>query len=329
VSIGKFCALTGLLIAKNNKRRSVLKVISRLFRSFGVKARVSPSGPDRRVILHHHLFKNAGTTVDWILRRNFGANFCDHRDDRDMKKGAEYLGGFIARNSGVRAISSHHMTLPLPELSGVKCLNLVMFRHPIERVTSVYSFERKQVRAHTPGAIKARELDLRDYVLWRMTPSAGATIRNFQVRRMLPPREKGVEAISEIEMEAAIKFAGSLEMLGMVDRFDESMVLFEHYLANHFKDIDFAYVIQNVGQSPVFDRTRRIDSLRVEIGDDAFDLLVESNKRDLELYSWVEKEFERRIMAIEDFEVKLEKFRLRCGMEGSRNHPNLYLRQRT
>ena len=35
----------------------------------------------RNVILHYHLFKNAGSTLDWSLQRQFGAGFVDHRDD--------------------------------------------------------------------------------------------------------------------------------------------------------------------------------------------------------------------------------------------------------
>ena len=35
----------------------------------------------RKVIIHKHLFKNAGTTFDWSLHKNFGNDFCDHRDD--------------------------------------------------------------------------------------------------------------------------------------------------------------------------------------------------------------------------------------------------------
>lgn len=35
----------------------------------------------RMVIIHRHLFKNAGTTFDAILENNFGRIFCDHRYD--------------------------------------------------------------------------------------------------------------------------------------------------------------------------------------------------------------------------------------------------------
>jgi len=54
-----------------------------------------------------------------------------------------------------------------------------MLRHPIERIRSVYDFERKQ-RGRTPGSRAAKSKSFRDYVAWRMTPAVAHTIRNYQ-----------------------------------------------------------------------------------------------------------------------------------------------------
>ena len=40
----------------------------------------------RHIILHGHIFKNAGTTFDWSLQKNFGKNFLDHRKDLLMRR---------------------------------------------------------------------------------------------------------------------------------------------------------------------------------------------------------------------------------------------------
>ena len=39
----------------------------------------------KQVILHGHIFKNAGTTLDWALKRSFGKAFVDHRRDDQMR----------------------------------------------------------------------------------------------------------------------------------------------------------------------------------------------------------------------------------------------------
>ena len=44
----------------------------------------------RPVILHCHLFKNAGSTLDWSLHKQFGSTFVDHRDGDSMRLGAGF-----------------------------------------------------------------------------------------------------------------------------------------------------------------------------------------------------------------------------------------------
>lgn len=265
------------------------------------------------VIIHNHIFKNAGSTIDWALHKNFGKAFIDHRDNASMMKGASYLGPYLNENKCIEALSTHHWTLPLPELPNTLLLKIMMFRHPIERVTSVYNFERKHAEGTTPGVDQARKLNLRDYILWRMTPQAGATIRNFHVRRTLPPRKVGHEAISEQDMDASKQFVASVEMLGLVERFDESMVLFEESLKGDFPGIDLSYISQNIGQNVEESRQARIERLRVEIGEDVFQLLLEKNRADIGLYEWAEKEFASRIAIVPHFQKKLADFESRCN----------------
>ena len=73
---------------------------------------VSDNNSDMRrvVILHGHMFKNAGSTFDWALNKNFGKAFIDHRDDAALLKGGgAYLSDFLNSNPEVKAFSSHHL----------------------------------------------------------------------------------------------------------------------------------------------------------------------------------------------------------------------------
>ena len=36
----------------------------------------------RVIMVHTHIFKNAGTSLDWVLQKNFGKNFLDHRKSK-------------------------------------------------------------------------------------------------------------------------------------------------------------------------------------------------------------------------------------------------------
>lgn len=266
----------------------------------------------RTILIHNHIFKNAGSTIDWALQKNFGQGFVDHRDNDSMRKGKDYLGPYLTQNKSILALSSHHLSLPLPDLEKTQLLKIMMFRHPIERVTSVYNFERKQKGDSTPGVIHARKLGLKDYIVWRMQPEVGATIRNFHVKMSLPNNQRTNETITQETMEIAKQFLSSVEMLGLVERFDESMVLFEHNLKSLFPWIDLSYVAQNIGQNQKENRTERIERLKSDIGEEVFELLLVKNQSDMELYSWVEREFETRVNKIDDFREQLTAFRARC-----------------
>lgn len=267
----------------------------------------------RAIIVHNHLFKNAGTSIDWALKKNFGRNFIDHRNDELMLKGAGFLGPYLQENDDIYALSSHHLTLPLPKLENTKLLHLMMFRHPIERVTSVYNYERKQTSSSTPGAVHARKLTLRDYILWRMEKNVGPTIRNFHVIRSIPLRKNVKMRVTEAEAQMALESIQSIPLLGMVEKFDESMVLFQETLRQYFPSIDLSYKMQNINQDKRTTQKERIAKLHEEIGDEAFQILLDKNKYDLALYESVTQEFQSRQMNILDILSKLQDFRTRCA----------------
>ena len=268
--------------------------------------------PERIVIIHNHLFKNAGTTIDFALRRNFGEGFVDHRDDDNMKKGAEYLGPYLTENPWIRAVSTHHLTLPLPSLDKVLLCQIVMLRDPIERVTSVYNFERRQTDATTPGAQFARQHDLKEYVKWRMHPDVNNTIRNFYISRCLPPRAQPNTAFTAEEFERACAFLRSVPLLGLVERFDESMILMEAFLSEYIPEIDLSCIPQNISQKRKSAAERRT-LLKQELGEELFQELQEKNREDIALYELGQSLLRERINKVVDLEAKLQDFRKRCA----------------
>ena len=264
------------------------------------------------MIVHNHIFKNAGTTIDWALAKNFGTTFVDHREDHLMRQGASYLGPYLSENRHIKALSSHHLAMPLPELVGVRTMMVMMFRDPLERVTSVYKFERAQELSSHPGVIHAKKYAFGEYIVWRMRPDVGPTIRNFHVRKTLPSKKISQVVISNQDMLEAKQFVKSVELLGLVERFDESMVLFEESLKRTFPSIDFSYVAQNVGQEASEKKELRLERLKTEIGDEIFELLLNNNLQDLQLLAFVEEVFVSRISKVKDFAGKLANFRARC-----------------
>lgn len=201
----------------------------------------------RYIITHGHIFKNAGTTFDYALEKAFGNDFVDHRDDKAMRQGgAEYLKQYILDNPNLKAISSHHLCNPLPESDEFKCIPVYFVRNPIDRVLSVYNFERKQ-KSGSKGAEMASKLSLKDYVRWRMTPEAPKVIFNYQAAYIGRTRNLKPNELVTFEMlrRAVDRIQDDEVLCGTVERFNESFDRITSGLKEYFPEVDFAYKRQN------------------------------------------------------------------------------------
>jgi hypothetical protein len=268
----------------------------------------------RTILAHGHIFKNAGSTLDWALKRNFGRRFVDHRDDQPMRtEGTAYLGKYLNANPKLIAISSHHLCYPLPEIDQVTIVPVYILRNPIERVLSVYEFERRQPSS-TPGAVNAKRWDIDEYVRWRLQPDSGATIRNYQVRYLTGMHRFPKRRVSNEVYQAALEnLQSAVSRIGIVEKLDESFVEFEHALRHHqpFATLDLAYVSQNVNTSRPATSGERIDELRVRLGDSLFDELMAANEFDNRLHAEADRLLAERCQEIDDFDEHLNEFRAR------------------
>lgn len=268
----------------------------------------------KSVLVHAHLFKNAGTTLDWSLERSFGAGFCDHRDDAQMRGSPQYLADFLLKNSQLNALSSHWLPFPLPRINGVQLHPLVILRDPIERILSVYEFERRQAVDH-PGTKKAREGDLQSYVRWRLDAGTGPVIRNYQVR-MLSGEYPGTSI--QRQFEQATSLLESLPAIGLVERYRESAVLFENAFKASAPALDLAFQRQNVRDSS--DR-RSPEERRASVEDQLGDLLEavrDANSLDIALYRSACELFEDRWRSLDGGEARLAELDARCMQLGER-----------
>ncbi len=272
---------------------------------------------NRTIIAHGHIFKNAGTTFDWSLRRNFGQAFIDHTDSQDMKEGGpDYLSKFIDDSPQLKAFASHHLywCMPFPKPPSLKIIPCYLLRHPIERVRSVYTFERRQ-KADTPGAVHAKKMNFRDYVEWRMEHKGGGVIMNYQLKYC--SGRKGLEVSDDLVRETGENIS-SVALAGIVDRYDESMVFFEERLRCDFPHIDLSYIRQNASKKRLFARrapvTREesVQAVLSELGSVAV-TLQENNRADLALYEFVNRALDVHINKIDQFGEKLQDFKQRCS----------------
>jgi len=267
---------------------------------------------NRIVITHVHIFKNAGTTFDWILKKNFDQNFLDHRKPMEMRKGgSEYLKKIYTDTPELVAVSSHHIPFnpKVIENEDIAVLPVYFMREPLDRSLSVYKFEKKQKNIQNEGTKMAKELDFPEYVKWSLTERKARTLRNMNTMYA-----SGIRDVSnDIELEHAyINLKNSL-LVGVVDRFDESMVVFEEALKVYFPEIDLAYVSQNVNQTEKKSPSEKEDEIKELLGIELYEKVKTVNTNDLKLYKYANSLLDERILEISDFQLKLECFKERCN----------------
>lgn len=262
------------------------------------------------VILHLHLFKNAGSTVDWVLQKNFGKDaikFDDQKNPANVYTSDDVL-GVINKNPNAKSISSHQMRFPLPKSNGRALISIVFVRHPIDRAFSLYSFARRDDRQSEFNKM-AKNSTLREFV--------NSNIENKDLNQMKNPQTRWLaQEIKEfnppLRLAKAIENITSSTILGVVDRIDESLVVAEEILKPHFPGIDLSYVAQNVSRDRASLFEERLASGRKEIGEELWFKLTRRNELDMQVYAYANVELYKRINEIKQFEEKLVKLKQRC-----------------
>ena len=234
------------------------------------KGRPSMTKPpaERTVVLHYHLFKNAGTSLDQILKRNFGDRWVTREFSMARDDNSAQLADWIREEKDAVAFSTHTGLGPVPEIPGVRIVSVMLLRDPISRIKSAYRFERHQ-QADTFGARLAKETDLEGYVRTRLKNRGDRQCRDFQCSRLgsMVPGDAP-------ELERALAAAGNLTVLGNVRDFDGALGALAKALAEDYPDFTWESVQANVSKPA---------SKSEAPSDEVMTLLKEANQGDLKL----------------------------------------------
>lgn len=118
----------------------------------------------RNVVIHYHIFKNAGSSIDKILLDNYGSAWAPFEGSTPTSLlSVRDLAEFVLSRPDIQAVSSHLARPPLPRV--VNAIPIVFLRDPIDRARSAYAHERR-----APSNVKSSEVakngSFRDYVNW-------------------------------------------------------------------------------------------------------------------------------------------------------------------
>lgn len=238
---------------------------------------------NRNIIVHYHIFKNAGSSIDQLLISNFGDKWLSYdTNDTGGVISPDRLSRLIESNPDHQAFSSHQIVPPIPDVDG--CIYPIVFiRDPIDRIRSAYLFEwQKQIGLDVPKG------SFREYIESKFVNKRRNAIEDFQTIRL---SNRNTDKISKIDLysdeelyEKALEFILSLRFVGIVDRFDESCELLNMYLRPAFPHFKTRKVEANVLQDITLPVESKRQKVRDELGDELYEMVVERNKLDSRLY---------------------------------------------
>ncbi|CAA0098203.1 Uncharacterised protein [Halioglobus japonicus] len=242
----------------------------------------------RSVILHYHLFKNAGTSLDESFKANFEADqWVTQEFPSDAHKNQKQLHKWIAQSDKARCFSSHTASLPPPKIEGVRIFPVIFLRHPIDRVASVYAFERKQ-GSDTYGSELARSTDLSGYVEARLSRLHDYQCRNFHVNRFAAMFPRSPGSVLERAQQAAL----NLPFVGVVSRFEQSLQKLEIALRDFgFPDITLKSTQKNVSRDIDMTMDERLEEIRDKMSPAMYQALIEANRDDIAFFDAVDSKF--------------------------------------
>jgi len=268
-----------------------------------------PVGGARRVVVHYHIFKNGGSTIEYILERAFPGRFATiHGGDPDAVLDAADLAAFLDQYPGIAAVSSHHLRYPKPVIRGTVLFDCCFLRDPLARLYSSYNHFRRSDPV-PPYSRWARTYNAREFAK-RLIDEAPHLASDVQVTQLAnagaftrPANDEDLERASAVVREMA--------MPGLVEMFDESLVAAEHFLRPAFPGLRMEYIAQNVG--PVAHAPHDAREYWENLwGRELYGLLRRMNEMDLELVRRARGEIERRLRQVPRAEERLRDLRARC-----------------
>ncbi len=255
----------------------------------------------RRVICHYHIFKNSGTSFDELLEKNYGDRFCTFDGPFPFFKISQEELTKVIRNVKAVAFSSHQISLPVPPSLDLDVLPVVFIRHPLLRIRSIYQFG-KQSPESTPGGIETRQMSFEEWVMSDHHDLARlSSLSNEQTRRLggvygREPQKRHVPGKGFIaDVCQALRNLAAVELLARTEFYDHDVKRFERILAD--KDLSFTFHDLKPSNTTSKDITagieERLDNVRDELGNKAYNMLLDFNQQDMELFEYTCRRLER------------------------------------
>jgi hypothetical protein len=263
----------------------------------------------RFVLLHYHFFKNAGSTIEEILAHSFFENYA--RLDTEHFDGVvtqEDLISFLSRHPGMKAVSSHQFSYPVPQAPGYIFFDLCFLRDPIDRIRSMYDYFREKPVPGEPASDLASEQSIGGFIAG-LVKHHSYRVSNVQVNMLA----NGIvnDPPADADLGRAIQVMMKISFLGVVDCFPESLIAGQYFLRPIFPNLALAQEPANVSSAS------RMETFQTACDPDVYAELVRLNALDSELVNRARAEVHRRFLMVPDGPARLADLQATAGSRTS------------
>ncbi len=248
-------------------------------------------------LIHLHIFKNAGTSVDTIFKSFFNEAYFSY----DLAKAGsridvKQINEFFLENPRCRYLTSHQIGMPAPVYLKRPVFPIFMLREPFDRVPSCFFFERDKQRRI------AADMTLESYVRGHIdsgavTATIGLQLLTLTDHRLLESYRR--ESLDVDALASAQRAVEGATAFGLVNRFEDSMRLMIGAHARWFPGLEALYartdVRANVGVSPSEARSEARCYLREMLSQQTFADLESALTPEILLYETACRVFDARL----------------------------------
>jgi hypothetical protein len=248
----------------------------------------------RAVVVHYHIFKNAGTTIDSVFERALGPAYAFEQGDPDSPLHADDLVALLNARPEIRYITSHALRPPRPLVPGCHVVDVVFLRHPIDRFRSIYDFHRSGGGGGKAEAA-ARRFGLRDFASW-MAAEAPWNFFDPQVT-MMGNRGDFFHPPPEAVFATACLRVQDVRLLGTVELIRESLLYANVCLQGVLPSLNLLAFYTgplNASAARLPSLEARIGAVRDALGNSRFEMLEEALQFDMRLWKLATAEVQRR-----------------------------------
>jgi len=251
------------------------------------------NGTKRKIVIHYHIFKNAGTSVDRMLGESLGARWTAwDTDNPGGKISPAEMEAFILDHPDLVAVSSHQAVPPLPNRQ-LDVYPIVFLRHPIDRAYSAYLFEwgRQNGKAEPRGSFE-------EYVVDKFGLPRKNAIEDFQTLHLANRGYEGRAPSAALDDEELLRnakaFLRALPFFGLVEDYAASLSWMQASYGAAFPELNFKVFRDNALQDANDSIYAKMKRMRQGVTPSVFDQLVLRNQMDLRLYEFASACFSMR-----------------------------------